>query len=176
VASAAGNKATAQVLVGRLLDSSTKKSQTVNRFGKNGSERQRACGDHQNVPTRAAYAMGIGLGRALSRPPGRFPPCRSVIHKSAGFALICLPRLGIGDGNFQPIEYVPYPLKKFLDHEGRLDTRQRDLLDCVKVQGQVGGRRMGVDDRDAKTDKRMHLAGEEAYVFGFPGIRHQSLP
>ena len=35
---------------------------------------------------------------------------------------------------------------------------------------------MSVDERDAKTDKRMHLSGEEAHVFGFPGIRHQSLP
>jgi hypothetical protein len=35
---------------------------------------------------------------------------------------------------------------------------------------------MSVDECDAKTDKRMHLSGEEAHVFGFPGIRHQSLP
>jgi len=32
---------------------------------------------------------------------------------------------------------------------------------------------MGVDDCDAKTDKRMHLTGEEAHIFGFPRIiRH----
>jgi len=54
--------------------------------------------------------------------------------------------------------------------------RQRYLLDCVKVQAELGRRRMSVDDSDAKTDKRMHLTSEEAYVFGFPSIRHQSLP
>src|SRR5262249_61488395 len=43
-------KATARVLVGRLLDSSTKKSQTVNRFGKTAPNHNGRVWVHPNVP------------------------------------------------------------------------------------------------------------------------------
>jgi len=97
-------------------------------------------------------------------------------QRSAGSALIGLPRLGTGNGSSQPVKHVPYAMQKILDHESRFHARERYLLDGVEVQAEVGGRRMRVDECDAKTDKRMHLPGEEAHVFSFPGIRHQSLP
>jgi hypothetical protein len=116
------------------------------------------------------------LRRALSCPPVRLAACRLGTRRPVGFALIGLPRLGTGNGSSQAVKHVPHAMQKILDHEGGFHMRERYLLDSIKVQAEVGRRRMSVDQRDAKTDKRMHLPGEETHVFGFPGISHQSLP
>ncbi len=35
-----------------------------------------------------------------------------------GGCLHCLPGLSVGNGSFQAIEHVPYPIEEILDHEG----------------------------------------------------------
>jgi hypothetical protein len=58
------------------------------------------------------------LWRALAWPPLRFPARRLLAQGLAGSALTCLLCFSTGEGSFQPIKYVPYPIKKILDDEG----------------------------------------------------------
>ncbi len=46
-------------------------------------------------------------------------------------------RLSDGNCGFQPIEYVPYPVKEILDHESRFHASECNLLDGLDVLAQV---------------------------------------
>jgi hypothetical protein len=87
-----------------------------------------------------------------------------------------LSSLSIRHRNFQTIEHISYTIKEILDHERRFDMRERDVLGCLDVLAQLGGRGMGINDSYAKADECMHLTGEELYIFAFPRIRHKNHP
>jgi hypothetical protein len=118
--------------------------------------------------------MGLSL---IQRPSVRgFVPFWLPGSAFGGSRPLFLPRHGVSHGGFQTIEHVPYAVEEILHHEARFHVRERHVLDCIEVQAQYLGRRMGIDDGDAKAEKRMYLTGDEVYVLGFLRIIRHGKP